>query len=148
MVLLLNNETNAIPSHATDETLTTPVHMQDLNLGTVHLAPLSLCRIHPTYQLINSQKVRSVCSSAPMHHAANCISSNPNTRARMSVIMIYQIVQILVTFLYSFVQQITQKVVFVKMKVLFHKRLISHFSLLFNIQLVHFFSNTYEAARL
>ena len=39
-----------------------------------------------SYLPINhSKKVRSVCSSAPMHHAANCISSNPNTRGHVYV---------------------------------------------------------------
>ena len=37
----------------------------------------------------------------------------------MSVNMLYQTVQILVTFFYSLVQQITQKVVVVKLKFLF-----------------------------
>ena len=40
----------------------------------------------------------------------------------MSVNMLYQTVQILVTFFYSLVQQITQKVVVVKLKFLFHSR--------------------------
>ena len=71
----------------------------------------------------------------------------------MSVNMLYQTVQILVTFFYSLVQQITQKVVVVKLKFLFFsftlgiKRLISHVRLSNNIQLVHLFSNTFETAR-
>ena len=103
------------PSHAVDETFTTSVHMYNLNIGTAHLAPFPLCRIYPTNQLINSQKVRSVCSSAPMHHAANCISSNEKKRGMyMPVNMLYQTMQILVTFFYSLVQQITQKVLVVR----------------------------------
>ena len=70
----------------------------------------------------------------------------------MCVSMLYQTVQILVAFFYNLVQQITQKVVVVKLKFLFHspygmKRLISHVRLLFNIQLVHLFSNAFETAR-
>ena len=40
----------------------------------------------------------------------------------MSVNMLYQTVQILVTFFYSLVQQITQKVADVKWQFLFHSR--------------------------
>ena len=40
----------------------------------------------------------------------------------MSMNMLYQTVQILVTFFYSLVQQTTQKVVAVKLKFLFHSR--------------------------
>ena len=59
----------------------------------------------------------------------------------MSVNMLYKTVQILVTFFYSLVQQITQKVVAINIEIPFSftlgmKRLISHVGLLFNIQLV------------
>ena len=98
--------------------------------------------------LTSSQKVRTVCSSAPMHHAANCISSNPNTRGMyMSVNMLYQTVQILVTF--STTNYSKSGCCYIEIPFSFMlgmKRLISHVSLLFNIQLV-LFSNTFETAR-
>ena len=91
-----------------------------------------------------------------MHHAVNCISSTQiQVGMYMSVNMLYQTVQILVIFFYSFVQQITQIVV-AKLKFPFSftlgmKRLISHVRLLFNIQHVynikHLFSNTFQSAR-
>ena len=63
----------------------------------------------------------------------------------MFVNMLYQAVQIFVTFFYSLLQQITKKVVVVKLK--FMKRFISQVRLLFNIQLVHLFPNTFETTR-
>ena len=70
----------------------------------------------------------------------------------MSVSMLYQTVQILVTFFYRLVQQITQKSGCFKIEIPFSftlgmRRLISHVRLLFYIQLVHLFSNTFETAR-
>ena len=70
----------------------------------------------------------------------------------MSVNMLYQTVQILVTFFYSLVQQITERVVVVQIEIPFSftlgmKRLISHVGLLLNIQLVYLFSHTFETAR-
>ena len=67
----------------------------------------------------------------------------------LSMNKLYQTVQIPVKFFYSLVQQITQKIDAVKLKCLFTlgmKRLISHVRLLFNIQRVHLFSNTFKAA--
>ena len=73
-----------------------------------------------------------------MHHAANCISSNPNTRGHVYV--------------YGHVipksAQITQKMVVVKLKFLFHSRRYEapYFSCRAVIQLVHLFSYTFETA--
>ena len=58
-----------------------------------------------------------------MHHAANCISSTQiQGDMYMSVNMLSQTMQILVTFFYSLVQQITQKVIVFKIKFLFRSR--------------------------
>ena len=58
-----------------------------------------------------------------MHHAAYCISSTQIQGGMyMSVNMLYHTVQILVTFSYSLVQQITQKGVVLKLKFLFRSR--------------------------
>ena len=65
----------------------------------------------------------------------------------MSVNMLYQTVQILVTFFYSLVQQITQKADAVKLKILRYEA--PYFSCQAVIQYTtcNMFSNTFETAR-
>ena len=112
-----------------------------------HLAPLFLCRIHPTNLLI-----RAVCSSAPMHHAANCIlSTQIQGGMYMFVNMLYQTVQILVVFFLQFSTTNYAKCGCCLIKIPFSftlglKRLFSHVRLLCNIQLVHLFFNTFAIA--